>query len=116
MGQRMRKNYSCVIDLLCRGKDAAWSAAKLAAATGTDKRTVRLLVSEARQDGVLICSGNSGYWLPGNRDELYRSYVRMKAQARSIFRVLGATKEALGDYEGQEDLGLEDGEEEGTDN
>lgn len=115
MGQRTRKNYSCVVDLLGHGEGAAWSAAKLAAATDTDKRTVRRLVSEARQDGVLVCSGDSGYWLPGNRDELSRSCARMMAQARNIFRALRATRKALRDCEGQEALRLEHGKEEGTD-
>lgn len=108
MGQRMRKNYSCVVDLLGCGEDAACSAEKLAVATSTDKRTVRRLVSEARKDGVLVCSGDSGYWLPGCREELRRSYLRMKAQARNIDLALETTKKALKDCEGQIEIDLED--------
>lgn len=48
-------------------------------------REVRRVVHRMRRDGLLVCSGNSGYWRPETPEELQRFVKRLHGQAKAIF-------------------------------
>ena len=105
----MRSNYyDRLLNLLKTGERNAQSGKALAEKLGTSPRQIRSVVNEARRNGVLVCSTDSGYFMAGCRDELRRSYLRMKAQAQSTNEAIKAMKRALREYEGQESFDIDE--------
>lgn len=104
--------YDAFLKLLKKGEKNAQRGEDLARRLDTTPRMIRRFVAEARKCGVLVCSTDKGYFMAANRDELRRSYLRMKAQAQSTLDALKATKRALSDFEGQEELEFGDEPEE----
>ena len=51
-------------------------------------RTMRKMIENARQEGLVICNGQdgSGYFLPTSREELKRQYNQNESRAMSIMR------------------------------
>ena len=49
-------------------------------------RTLRALANAARAQGFLICSGNSGYWLPSSSAEIDETIGRMISQGQDMIR------------------------------
>ena len=74
-----------LLRVLPRGEQSAIPMKDLAARLRVSTRVLRFMIAEARRDGLPICSGDSGYYLPQNRSELLRSVLRLRRMGRSIF-------------------------------
>lgn len=67
----------------------------LQAKWNTSKRGVSAEVERLRKKGVIICSGNSGYFMPENDEELERFYLTMRKKAVSLLSALSQTRKEL---------------------
>lgn len=91
-----------VSDFLKEGADNAVSADRLQRMTGyRSKREMTKAIERERIGGTLILSNGSGYYLPGNKQEIDRFIKSMTKRAKSIFRVLKAARMAAGESEEQ---------------
>lgn len=68
------------------GRDNAIHARDLANLMGVDKRVLREMINNARDNGELICTGNEGVWLPENESEVRESYNRQRHMALAILK------------------------------
>ena len=99
----MEKEFSFLTDLLPFGEANAVSAKQLARELNTDVRTVRDAVHRARIAGILILSGDAGYWRSDDRQELKRFCARMMSMGREVLTAAEAARCALEELEGGED-------------
>ena len=83
-----------LLNLLPTGKKNGIKNEDLQKILNTDKRGVSLQIQRARMNGAVICSGNGGYYLPQNDEEIRDFYNDMRARCLSL---LTAIKPA-GDY------------------
>lgn len=84
-----------LIASLPTGEENAVSMRDLAVRFGTDERAIRKAIHEARESGVIICSGNSGYWIPDTEYQLVSFYRLAHSRAMSTLNSLKATRERL---------------------
>lgn len=87
-GQNLR-----VSALLMHGETSALTSAALCSALGCDARQLRHLVRAEREQGQLILSSNSGYFLPSldtgqAHEEVIRCYKRLSSHTFSAFPFL----------------------------
>lgn len=92
--------------LLGQGKTNAISSAQLAAYFCTDQRGLRQIVRDARVEGLIICSGVDGYFLPTNREEVLKWYWTAHAKAISGLEPLKPARHYLELPEGQGNIAL----------
>lgn len=97
-----------VQELLSRGKENARTTEELMKACNfSNKRELTQQVARERAAGAIICSttsGNGGYYLPQNRDEI-RSFVNsMDRRAKNTFKAVKNARKILQETEGQMDL------------
>lgn len=64
------KNWKWLTDTIPTGQHDAVSMYHLAMMHGLSARKMRLAVENARRDGILICSGDRGYFLPETVTEI----------------------------------------------
>lgn len=50
---------------------------ELEALTGIDRRYIKQAIRDLRLEGLPICSGNEGYWIARNEEELSRTKARL---------------------------------------
>lgn len=63
--------------------------------TGLPDRVVRQMIQAERLDGVPILSDNaSGYFLPGNKEEVGRCVASLRHRANEIFKTANAIEKA----------------------
>lgn len=74
MDDEQAKCYQWLIDLIPDGKGDAVSMSDLSKLTDLSSSDVRQQVLNARKVGVLICSGEKGYYFPADEGEL-KDYV-----------------------------------------
>lgn len=80
MSKRKRKrDYSFLLELIPYGKQNAISGYRLAKRLHMNVRAMCALIHEARVSGLLILSGDAGYWRSENLDELKEFYKRMRS-------------------------------------
>lgn len=96
-----------IAEILKRGEKNAITSRELAEKTGIEKRALFRAIEEERRRGALIVAGDTGYFLPETRDELYRGYMRYTSTARKIFSNAKYLKQALEQYDGQEAFSCE---------
>lgn len=88
--------------LLTPGKANGRKCADLAAAVGTDGRTLRRQIQAARLSGALILSSPAtGYFLPENTEELKAFIKSMRHRCAEISAVTRAAEDALNELSGQ---------------
>lgn len=73
----LSKQFPFLSELIPIGKHEAISMTDLSKLIGLPSSDVRLMILNARKIGVLICSGDEGYYFPKNEDEL-KEYVRRR--------------------------------------
>lgn len=66
-----------------------------AALLGWDEREVRAAILAARKDGILIGSGQDGYFVPKQPGDLLGFYRSKRQRALSALRSLTPTRKAL---------------------
>ena len=82
--------------ILRKGKSNGISAGRLKYwIHAKNTREVRIHINRARISGQLICSGNTGYYLPENAKEIEEFIKREENTARSIFATLKTARKAL---------------------
>ena len=77
-----------IADILSAGKENAVTRERLCVILNQPDRTVRRLIQEARDRGVLIMNDQdgAGYYLSEDLSDLKRQYNRGRARAMSILR------------------------------
>lgn len=88
------------------GKENAVHLPELSAELQLCQSAVKKCVKQARQQGVPILSGVSGYWLSESKEETARYVQSMRSQALSRLSVIKAANALLNSADGQ--LGLFD--------
>ncbi len=74
------------------GADRAIHLSELCTITGLNSRNVRKAIEKMRRAGVVIASGENGYFIPETATELERYIRRTEKTARSIFYTLKAAR------------------------
>jgi len=91
------KNYGpegqIILPLLRSGRDNARKRLDLMAATGLRDRVFRKGVEALRRAGVVICSGEQGYYLPATLEEVQCFIRREEARAKSTFYTLQSARQ-----------------------
>lgn len=104
-----------VSELLNRGKENAITTAELMRACNLErKRELTLQIAKERAAGALICSttsGQGGYYLPENREEVVEFINSMSSRAKNTFKAVKAAREYLKQIDGQMSLDIEQVEE-----
>lgn len=88
-----------IYGLIPFGEENAVSASDLKSLAGIkSSRQLRFFIHQMRESGLLVCSGDRGYFRPQNAEQIRRFLHRMHAQARSMIRVTrGALMAIAGD-------------------
>lgn len=71
------RTYSFLTDLIPIGMKNAVSMKDLSRIMGLHEQELRAYILNARKAGILICSGDQGYYFPEDLKEL-RNYVRRR--------------------------------------
>ena len=85
------RSYTFLTDAIPYGKKDAVSMRELSHRLQKEESKLRDLVTMARIDGILLCSGNEGYYFPDNEDELQdyitkrRAYIKTARAAFEAF-------------------------------
>ena len=77
MNDEASKEFFFLTELIPIGKREAVSMTDLSKLIGLPSSEVRQMILNARTIGVLICSGDEGYYFPKDDDEL-KEYVRRR--------------------------------------
>ena len=86
-----------ISDLLSHGKQNAVPLRDLVAMTGLPGRTVRTMIERERRAGVPILADNqSGYYLPGEDNDIPRFVRSMRHRANEILRTASAVERGGG--------------------
>ena len=91
-----------IINFIPFGKEHAVSRYELAHFTGLNDRKVRRLISEAREEHVILSLENGkGYYQPSREDyaELRKYIKREESRAKSVFATLKKARALCEDYE-----------------
>ena len=78
--RRKKRDYSFLLELIPYGKQNAISGERLAKKLNMNVRGLCALIHSARVSGLLILSGDVGYWRSDNLDEMKEFYKRMRSQ------------------------------------
>lgn len=89
------RDYTRLLELLKKGESNAISQKNLAIGLNCSERWAQKEVADARRDGIIICSGNAGYYLPETDEELLATYNRLHAHGVGVLSVLKATRSEL---------------------
>ncbi len=84
-----------LLQLLPTGKENAISNDKLQKILCTDRRGVSVQIQRARMEGGLILSGNAGYYLPANDEEIREFYNIMHRRCISFLQALKPASDYL---------------------
>lgn len=87
--------------LIPRGAENAVPMVDLAKVSGLSERGVRKTIEHMRRNGVVICSGDGGYYLPANVSELSDYLNRMTKRAETTFLCLSGARAMLRRFDGQ---------------
>lgn len=82
-----------ILPLLGSGRGNAKKRRELLATTGLPDRVFRKGIEGLRRAGVVICSGDHGYFLPATPDEVQGFIRQEEARARSTFFTLQSARQ-----------------------
>ena len=99
MNEELSKRYQFLIDLIPAGKEEAVSMKTLSKLIGLPTCDVRQYVLNARKIGVLILSGDEGYYFPADDDELKEYVNRRRKYIRTANVALKPFEASLTDQE-----------------
>ena len=98
----LNESQERVVSLIGIGQDAAVPRMRLAEMAGLDERAVRALIQQARLQRVPIISGNSGYFLSDNSNEVRRFARSMERRGKAIQTVGFTMLQTADQMDGQE--------------
>lgn len=81
-----------------QGRAQAKTARQLSRALGLGKngdRILRALAHAATEAGVVVCTGNSGYWYPETQAEAEETIGRLYSQGAEMIRRANALRELV---------------------
>ena len=81
------------------GESGAVRRRELERLTGEDGRTIRIAIEHLRRGGVVICSGENGYFYPETVEELKAYIGREECRAKQIDSVLESARGLLRRWE-----------------
>lgn len=88
-----------IFELLDTGEQNARTARELAKLTGTNRRSISILVERERRAGKPICatcdSTTPGYYIPATRGDMERYCRRLQHRAGEIYKTRAACIETL---------------------
>lgn len=87
--------YATIYDLINLGENCAVSASTICQYIHASERTLRNHIRAMRRAGIVIVSGNSGYWLPETAAELQRYIERTESGAKDELYTLRHARKAL---------------------
>ena len=93
--ERIAADYKELINSLPDGKKSAVPMKSLADAYGMKTAELRAFILKSRIDGVLILSGQQGFYLPENRDEIREYVTRRRQYIRTAQKALDAFESEL---------------------
>lgn len=95
--------FKRLLAFIPEGEDNAISMYALSSFLGLSERQTRKIVELARLDGNVICSNDSGYFVPETVEELLRYERRVRARIRTAFKTLEPVKalKRTIDFEGE---------------
>ena len=88
-------SFKGLIDLIPMGRREAVSMTDLSKLIGLPSSDVRLMILNARKIGILICSGDEGYYFPKDDDELKEYRNRRRKYIRTATIALKPFEDAL---------------------
>lgn len=92
-----------VYELLNKGKENAITTEELLRVCNFNhKRELMYQIAHERKEGALICSttsGNGGYYIPNDKEELKKYVNSMDGRAKSIFSVIKSARAVLKEME-----------------
>lgn len=104
-----------VKELLRKGKRNAITTDELMRACRLDhRRDLTMQIARERAAGAIICSttsGQGGYYLPENKEEVVEFINSMSNRAKNTFKAVTAARKYLKQIEGQISLKIEPEEE-----
>ena len=95
--------YSVILSLMKTGKENAIHLQELISYTGMKNREVRKCIEHIRRNGVVILSGDFGYYFPSTSAELQEYIAQEQNRANSIYLTLQTAKHAYDNW-GQTEL------------
>lgn len=91
--------YSWIYERIGHGaEDATPAEAILFGHTLTD-RELRKCIETLRNEGIVIASGNMGYYFPGDYNDLKKYIQKTSKAAKSLFKSLKAARRMLREME-----------------
>ena len=93
-----------LLNMLPKGKENGIKNEDLQRLLKTDCRGVSHQIQKARLNGALICSGNAGYYLPADQEEVKEFYNIMRARCLSLLTALKPAAAYLKNPQGIEQL------------
>ena len=85
---RKDPKYDVLLSLIPIGEENAISMKSLARLTDSSLQEIRQWVENARLDGMIIASSQSGYYVPVDEEELVEYYVRTKRRLNTTRQTL----------------------------
>lgn len=104
--KQLSPRSQALFELLGRGRASSIPSSELQSGLGVDQRELRQIVRDARCEGMIICSGVDGYFLPTNREEVLKWYRTAHAKAISGLEPLKPARHYLELPEGQGNIAL----------
>lgn len=85
---RSDPKFDELLSLIPTGEENAISMKSLARLTDSSLQDVRQWVENARLDGMIIASSQSGYYIPVDEEELFDYYIRTKRRLNTTRQTL----------------------------
>lgn len=84
-----------LMSLIPDGEDNAKSMRELSRECGVSPREVRKIIENARRDGMIIASSDSGYFIPSCEEELNAFYIRTMYRINTTLDTLRPVEEIV---------------------
>ena len=97
MNENTIKKWRFLVKHIPKGKENAIKGAELQNIIKKDERQFYKMISEARQDGIIICADHTGYYIPNSPDEMIAYHAITRSKALTILKTLSATRRKLKD-------------------
>lgn len=86
-----------LMSLIPDGEENAKSMRELSRECGVSPREVRKIIENARRDGMIIASSDSGYFVPSCEEELNEFYLRTMYRVNTTLDTLRPVEEIVSD-------------------
>lgn len=98
--EMIKEKYSFLISILPIGKENLVPCNILCKLYGTTLRQFQKVLSDARQDGLIICSNAHGVYLPTDINDVKRFYKLNYSRTISNFKMLKSARVYIKQFEG----------------